>query len=88
VAAVQLDNAFAPLITGNAPVPYDPKVIWFPELPDVGTVSVSRQVQLFWNSTESPALKLPALTFATVSHGVEVEVPLFESEPTVTQLST
>lgn len=74
---------------GFAPLPYAPIVIGLPLEPLEGNVSaVPYQMQLRSNRTESPAAKVEAFTLATVSQGVPVDVPLFESLPTTTQLST
>ena len=44
VSCVQVPlTRFAPLIIGVAPVPYAPKVIGLPALPELGTVNSSRQ---------------------------------------------
>jgi hypothetical protein len=53
----------------------------FSVLPELGTVNVSRQVQVFWNSTESPGENDELLTLAMVCHGVDMLVPLFELAP-------
>jgi len=79
-----------PLIIGFVVValPYAPKVIELLALPDEGTVNCSLHVHPFSNKMESPGEKLLPLTLATVSHGVEELVPLLESFPVTTQLST
>jgi hypothetical protein len=90
LVAVQLVNRFAPLMIGAVvvAVPYAPKVIEPLALPDDGTVNCSLHVHPLWNKMESPGLKVEALTFATVSQGVEELVPLLVSLPVTTQLST
>ena len=78
----------APVMIGDAPVPYTPKVIGLPAEPEDGTVNCSRQVQVLSNRMESPGLNLDVFTLLTVSHGAEGLVPLLLSLPTTTQLST
>jgi hypothetical protein len=52
-----------------------------PELPDERTVKVSLQVSPLLNKIRSPGRKVFEFTFDIVFHGVEDEVPLFESFP-------
>jgi hypothetical protein len=78
---IQLVTRELPFRIGFAPLPYAPKVMTLPDVPDEGTTNCSRQVQPRLKRMESPGEKVWELTLAIVSHGVDVLVPLFESLP-------
>jgi hypothetical protein len=83
VGVHEAEKRLLPLMIGSAPLPYAPNVIGRPSEPEDGTVSCSRQVQVFLKDTESPALKLEMLTLLTVNHGRISDKPELPSLPAV-----